>query len=270
MRLSISEPQNLVALHGYLFWFGGINFKPPYEIYLLLLLLLPLFCHSQTSYKTLRIGDKEIKLQPKQMVEIEVEEYDTLINNTSSKFFYTGSHKWIRNMAIDSIVPYRFAIKIDSRDATVGFVRKEVPTGKNSFTDYDFVGDSLTCIKIPYGKVDTINCINPITLEETLIFEFDTAPCFKYNLGTISKANFLASAKNNFGNQLQLNGMGLYMVTDTVIFKSYNLRKPFYKQIEKTIKACKAGTIINLDISHRLSRKQVAYIWNLAYFTLVD
>lgn len=134
--------------------------------------------------------------------------------------------------------------------------------------DYDLVNDSIACIKTPLRKIDSIYIVSPYTLDEEITIEYDSTPCFKYNLGTISKADFLASAKNNFGNQLQLNGMGLYMVTDTVTFKSYNLRKPFYKQIEKTIKACKAGTIINLDISHRLSKTRDAYIWDLAFFTL--
>lgn len=237
--------------------------------YLLLLIILPAFCFSQKTYKTLRIGDKDIRLLPKQMVEAKRLFYDTIIEGTPHIRSKPNADTWSFFTSPDSIVPYKLLRIEEVYLGKKGVIRLEKRISK-PFTDYDFADDSLTCIKIPYGKVDTINCINPITLEETLVFEFDTAPCFKYNLGTISKTDFLASAKNNFGNQLQLNGMVLYMVTDTVIFRSYNLRKPFYEQIEKSIKGCKAGTIINLDISYRLNKRHNAYVWDIAFFTLTD
>lgn len=245
--------------------------KPSY--YLFLLALLPIFCHSQTTYKTLRIGDKEIRLQPKQMVEVFEENRDTIISypvNGRDNYAW-GSHYRYEVISIDSIVHYSERIEEDSDGLQRAFIQTQSIKNKHSyFVDYDLVNDSIACIKTPLRKIDSIYSVSPYTLDEEITIVYDSTPCFKYNLGTISKADFLATVKSKFGNQLHLLSLGMYVVTDTVTFRSYNLRKPFYKQIEETIKVCKAGTIINLDISHRLSKTRDAYIWNLAFFTFTD
>lgn len=226
--------------------------------YLLLFALLPLFCHSQTTYKTLRIGDKEIKIELTKGINVWESTYDSLVFKPKRvKFpFVNGKNGINRHIDPRNLQPYKKELIVDDNGLVYQRITTQVKLYEHEpYVKVNTLNDSVAKVVLPFHRVDTVMQINPITLEEEMVVSVDSITRVKYDLGAISKSQFKTDIENKFGRELEVTGIQMLCISDSSYWQEYYYHKllrveaaKYYPTLETVLNAPNAdGLYAKID-----------------------
>ncbi len=223
---------------------------------LLLTFLLPLFATSQTTYKYLHIGDKQIKIELVKGINVWETTYDSLIHQPKRvKFpFVNGQNGTNRHVDPRNLQPYKRELIIDDKGLVYQRITTQVKHYEHEpYIKVNSVNDSVAKIVLPFHRVDTVMQINPITLEEQMVISVDSISRVKYDLGAISKSQLKADIGNKFGHELEVTGLQMLCITDSSYWQEYYYHK--LQRLEATNYYPASETVLNAPNAEGLYAK---------------